>query len=53
MSTILGIAMAIVLFTIGLGVVLYRCSGNIQGRKIRNIIRASMISYMFLIALFL
>ena len=53
MNTILGIAIGIVIFTIGLGVVLYRSAANIQGRKIRNILRASLVSYMFLIALFL
>ncbi|MEA4848749.1 MAG: ATP synthase subunit C [Clostridiaceae bacterium] len=53
MYTILGMAICIVLFTIGLGVVLYRSAGNIQGRKIRNILRASIVSYVFLIALFI
>ena len=53
MNTILGISIGIVIFTIGLGVVLYRSAANIQGRKVRNILRASLVSYMFLIALFL
>ncbi len=53
MYTILVIAIGIVLFTIGLGVILYRSSGELKGRKIRNILSASLVSYMFLIALFL
>lgn len=53
MNTILGIAIGIVLFTIGLGVILYRSTGNMNRRKFRNILRASVVSYVFLIALFL
>lgn len=53
MYTVLAIAVAIVLFTIGLGVILYRSENAVQGRKIRNILRASVISYLALIALFL
>lgn len=53
MYTILVIAIGIVLFTIGLGVILYRSTGEVKGRKIKNILRISMVSYMFLIALFL
>ncbi|HWR61289.1 MAG TPA: ATP synthase subunit C [Clostridia bacterium] len=53
MYTILGIAIGIVLFTIGMGVILYRGGGRLQGRKARNILRASVVSYMFLIALFI
>ncbi|MHB1392145.1 MAG: ATP synthase subunit C [Clostridia bacterium] len=53
MYTILELAVGIVLFTIGLGVILYRSNGEMQGRKIRNILRISLVSYMFLIALFL
>ena len=53
MYTILAISIGIVLFTIGLGVILYRSTGKVNGKRIRNIMRASMVSYMFLIALFL
>ena len=53
MYTILGIAIGIVLFTIGLGVILYRSTGSLKGRKIKNILRVSVGSYMSLIALFL
>lgn len=53
MYTILGITTGIVIFTIGLGVILYRSAGEMHGRKIRNILRVSLVSYMFLIALFL
>lgn len=53
MYTILGIAMGIVLFTIGLGVILYRSACNIHGKKVRSIIRLSLVSYMSLIALFI
>lgn len=53
MQTILGIAIGIVIFTIGLGVIIYRSEGERHGRKIRNILRASMVSYMFLIVMFL
>lgn len=53
MYTILVIAIGIVLFTIGLGVILYRSEGSIKGRKIKNILRMSLGSYMSLIALFL
>ncbi|MGE5632742.1 MAG: ATP synthase subunit C [Caulobacteraceae bacterium] len=53
MYIVLEIAVAIVLFTIGLGVVLYRSNGNSHGKKVRNILRMSIVSYMFLIALFL
>jgi V/A-type H+-transporting ATPase subunit K len=53
MYTILGVAIGIVLFTIGLGVILYRSKEEMKGRKIRNILRASLVSYVFLIALFL
>ena len=52
MYTILGIAIGIVLFTIGLGVILLRSTGEHNGRKVRNILRASVVSYMSLIALF-
>ncbi|KUO75441.1 MAG: ATPase [Clostridia bacterium BRH_c25] len=53
MYIILGIAIGVVLFTIGLGVILYRSTGEVHGRKIRSILRMSLVSYMFLIALFL
>ncbi|HYF81498.1 MAG TPA: ATP synthase subunit C [Clostridia bacterium] len=53
MYTILELAIGIVLFTIGLGVILYRSKGNMQGKKVRNMLRISLVSYMFLIALFL
>lgn len=53
MYTILGIAIGIVMFTIGLGVILYRSEGKIHGGRARKIIRASLVSYMSLIALFL
>jgi V/A-type H+-transporting ATPase subunit K len=53
MYTILGIAIGIVLFTIGLGVILYRSTEEANGKKYRNILRASVASYMSLIALFL
>lgn len=53
MYTVLEIAIAIVLFTIGLGVILYRSDGKVNGKKIRNMLRMSMVSYMFLIVLFL
>ncbi len=53
MYTILGIAIGIVLFTIGMGVILYRGAGKVCGRKVRSILRASVASYMFLIALFI
>lgn len=53
MYTILGLSIGIVLFTIGLGIILYRSKGDIQGGKIRGILRLSLVSYMFLIALFI
>ena len=53
MYMILGIAIGIVLFTIGMGVILYRGANKVSGRKVRNILRASLVSYMFLIALFI
>jgi len=53
MYTILVIAIGIVLFTIGLGVILYRSEDSMKGSKFRNILRISLGSYMFLIALFL
>lgn len=53
MYTILGIAIGIVLFTIGLGVILYRSTGDAKVKKYRNILKASVASYMSLIALFL
>lgn len=53
MYIVLEIAVAIVLLTIGFGVILYRSNGKIQGRKVRNILRAGIASYGFLIALFL
>jgi len=53
MYTILVIAIGIVLLTIGLGVILYRSKDSIKGRKIKNILRISLGSYMSLIALFL
>ncbi len=53
MYTILELAVGIVLFTIGLGVILYRSEGDMKGKKIRNILRMSLVSYMFLIAVFL
>lgn len=53
MYTILGIAIGIVLFTIGLGVILYRGAEEANGKKYRNVLRASVASYMSLIALFL
>lgn len=53
MNIILVIAIGIVLFTIGLGVILYRSAGEVKGSRIRNIMRASTVSYMFLIALFI
>lgn len=53
MYTILGLAIGIVVFTIGLGVILYRSKETVQGRKIRNMLRVSLVCYVFLIALFL
>lgn len=53
MYIILELAIGIVLFTIGSGVILYRSKGDMQGRKIKNVLRVSLFSYMFLIALFL
>lgn len=53
MYTILGLAIGIVLFTIGLGIILYRSEGRLQGRKVRSMLRISLVSYLFLIALFL
>lgn len=53
MYTILGIAIGIVLFTIGLGVILYRSKGELRGRKYKNALRASLVSYMSLFALFI
>jgi len=53
MYTILGVAVLIVLFTIGLGVILYRSTNEACGKKIRSILRVSLVSYMFLLALFL
>jgi V/A-type H+-transporting ATPase subunit K len=53
MYIILEIAIGIVLFTIGLGVILYRSEGDVKGKRIRNIVRLSLVSYMFLFALFL
>ncbi len=53
MYTILGAAIGIVVFTIGLGVILYRSTGGIRGGKVRNIMRISLVSYMALLALFL
>lgn len=53
MYTILELAIGIVIFTIGLGVILHRSNGETQGKKIRNILRISLVSYMSLIALFL
>ncbi len=53
MYIVLATAVAIVLFTIGLGVILYRTESAVQSGKIRNILRASILSYLALIALFL
>lgn len=53
MYIILGIAIGIVLFTIGLGVILYRSTGSVKGKKVKRILRISLGSYMSLIALFL
>lgn len=53
MYIILGIAIGIVLFTIGLGVILYRSESVMKGKKVKNILRASLVCYMFLIALFI
>lgn len=53
MYMILGIAIGIVLFTIGLGVILFRSAGESHGRKFKFALRASLVSYMSLIALFI
>lgn len=53
MYTILEIAIGIVLFTIGLGVILYKSKREMPVRKVRNILRMSLVSYMFLIVLLL
>jgi len=53
MHTILGIAIAIVVFTIGLGVILYCSAGEVKAGRIRNVLKASVVSHMSLIALFL
>jgi len=53
MYIVLELAIAIVLFTIGLGVILYRSNERLNGKKLKNIMRASVASYAFLIVLFL
>lgn len=53
MYIIVGIAVAIVIFTIGLGVILYRSSSEMHGNKVRTFVRASLASYISLIGLFL
>ncbi len=53
MNFVIGIAILIVLFTIGLGVVLYRSKEGWGALKVRNIMKASIFSYIILIALFM
>lgn len=53
MSTILGIAILIVVFTVGLGVILYRTGVQSSQKKVKKILKASIASYSALIALFL
>ncbi|HOR85083.1 MAG TPA: ATP synthase subunit C [Bacillota bacterium] len=53
MQIILGIAVGIVVFTIGLGIIIYRTEGEMNKRKIRNILGINIASYVFLITLFL
>ena len=53
MQIILGIAVGIVVFTIGLGIIIYRTKGEMNKRKIRNILGINIASYVFLITLFL
>ncbi len=52
MSIILSAAIAIVLFTVGLGTILYK-TGEGSPNKVKNILKASMASYSALIVLFL
>ncbi len=53
MNLVIGIAIMIVLFTIALGAVLYRSKEGWEAVKIRNIMRASVFSYLALIGIFL
>ncbi|MFZ5353810.1 MAG: ATP synthase subunit C [Bacillota bacterium] len=53
MNFIIGIAILIVLFTIGLGVVLYRSNEGWGKINVRYVLRASIFSYILLIALFM
>jgi V/A-type H+-transporting ATPase subunit K len=53
MSIILGIAILIVVFTIGLGVILYRTGAEHSCGKVKKLLKASMASYAALIILFL
>jgi V/A-type H+-transporting ATPase subunit K len=53
MNLIIVIAIAIVLFTIALGVVLYRSNAGWETLKVKNIMRASIFSYVALIGIFL
>lgn len=52
MSIILGLAIAIVLFTVGLGTILYK-TGEGSPIKVKKILKASMASYSALIVIFL
>lgn len=52
MSIILSVAIAIVLFTVGLGVFLYK-TGEGSSMKVKKILKASMASYSALIVIFL
>lgn len=53
MYFVIGIAILIVLFTMGLGVVLYKSNEGWEAVKVRNIMKASIISYGILIAAFM
>lgn len=52
MSIILGVAIVIVLFTVGLGGILYQ-TGEGSPNKVKKILKASMASYSALIVIFL
>ncbi len=52
MQVILGIATGIVVFTTGLGAIMYRSGGRMQKKKLKGILNASVASSMFLIVLF-
>jgi len=53
MFTIVAIAILIVFMTIGCGVILVRSKETADGRRVKNILRFSLGSYISLIAMFL